>query len=344
MSFKKIKSVGILFLVLLSFEYAWSACTQVNWVFTQGTTVNLTGNTAPTIPIGVRRNNSNNNGNNHNCEFFIVINNGDPSNNTFTERDIELNGTDTANEYPLQFYTNSARTNIFKSIDQATNNNDVLFGTTNDPNNNNNNTNITTVNYYVFLDPNLYVRDGAYSDIFEARLYRGTIANKSQAVLDRTQNITFTYQQPIKFDVSLVPTSAPFNISDTTETLDFGTIAAGELLGFDIVLKYNDGYSLRMSSANASNNTGRLRRTGSGTGNCGDNCIPYTMRINGSNTPITLSTTLQEKAENTGNGSDISPAPNGLRIPATVTIGAIPTAALPGTYTDQVTISIVSNN
>ncbi len=125
-------------------------------------------------------------------------------------------------------------------------------------------------------------------------------------------------------DLSLVDTNQVFVSSDATQNLDFGTLTTGESQSFDVVLKFNKGFKLSMSSVNS----GRLKHATQ------NEYIGYTLTLNGA--PITLTPTYGQVLSQTGTLSDIA----GLRLPTQVTILTVAPSAPGGTYTDTVNIQV----
>ncbi len=265
---------------------------------------------SPTIPVTVSRKNGQ--GGNQTCSFFIVINNGVTGSSVST-RQITFG----QQPYPVQFYADSGRTNILKPFGPGLATTDVVTGQFSSPGNA-----TVPVNFYPFLDTSLYIANGQYAEVFSVSLYMGTV---SSATIQQTLNANFTYTNSKKADLSLVDTGTAFVAADVAQSLDFGQLASGAQKAFDLILQYNSGYSLSISSANAN----RLFNSSTST------YINYGLTLNS----LPLALTVAPQVVQTSGGT--SPA-NGLRLPVNVTIGSV-TGAKPGNYTDTVTIVISSN-
>lgn len=271
--------------------------------------IDLNINGSPDLQFTVSRNRSANG----DCDFFVVLDNGSAS--TYIARAIRHGG----DLYPMQFYTNAARNVVLKSITEATTSADVISGKFIG----NSKTDIVSY-YYPVLLPNASIPAGPYLDGFKISLYEGTFASH-QLSATVTNNVNFKYTKGDYVDMSLVKAGDPFALNDTTETLDYGSLTTGESLECDLVLMYNSGYVVSMSSLNNS----RIKNTVSA------NYISYSMTLDGS--PITL-TNLPQVVKS-GTGSSIT---NGTRLRIVGTIGNV-AGAPNGTYTDTVSISVASN-
>lgn len=269
--------------------------------------INLNTAAIQTLPLTVNRDDKSNG----TCNFFIVMDYGVAiSANT---RKI----THGADAIPIQLYVNSGRTVILESIAQATSSNVIMGSFTGKS------FSFPTA-YYVEMSSSPSAPPGPYLDGFKISLYEGTplshLINASS-----NNNVNFKFTKGNYVDISLVDSGAPFVLSDTTQTLDFGNLTTGETLGCDIVLSYNAGYELTMSSANS----GRIKNIASA------DFINYTMSLNG--TPITLSTLPEKKNES----SVLESPAGGTRVPLSVTIGNV-TGVKSGSYSDVVSISVAS--
>lgn len=281
------------------------ACNAVDFTL-DTSSFNLNTNNNPALNINFERNNIN-----HGCNYFAVINYGSAS--TYSARSL----TNGSYNYPIQIYKDAGHTLIIKDLADATSSSDVIDGVFPEGSGSITNTQV----YRPSIDPTTYTRFGSYSDTFTIRLYEGTLSSN---VLRRTRTVTLTYTQPKKIDLSLVDTSAAFNIADTTQTLNFGNLTTGAVKAFDLILGYNAGYSLQLSSAN----NGKLKHASLPT------TINYALTVNGAN--VNLSSGPASVSSNTG----VSPA-GGLRLPISATIGSI-AGKDGGNYSDTITVSVTS--
>lgn len=242
--------------------------------------------------------------------FFVVIDNGGSA--SFTSRSLQSN----FSSFPIQFYKDASRNQILKSEFEAAPS-DVLFGTFAGET-----AKYNTV-FYAYIDENAnkYLSSGNYSKIFLVKLYEGDFTNR---ILRDTKPIQFNYTQYKSVDISLVSTGSAFNLTDTAESIDFGKLSEGISRGFDIVLLYNAGYSISMSS----NNSGRLKHLSA------KKFIPYSLTLDG--VPVGLANVSTVVKSSSG----ISP-PNGTRLPVNIKIGDI-LDSIPGVYSDTITINVSS--
>lgn len=267
---------------------------------------NLVTNNFPTLSLQVSRNNNNNG-----CQFFIVMDYGAAS--SASSRQL----TNGAYSYPVQIYKDSGKSQILKKIDDANSSSDILSGEFPDESG----STTQSFSYYVFLDNSLYNRFGNYSQSFNVSLYSGTLASKR---LEQTRVLTLNYTQSRKIDLSLVDTGAAFDKADTSQTLNFGNLTTGDSRSFDLILEYNAGFRLTVTSAN----NGTLKHA-----NLNDR-IDYTMNIFGNNLNLSSGSVTSPSI------SGMSPA-GGQRLPVQVTIGSV-SGKNSGIYSDTVTFSVVS--
>lgn len=250
------------------------------------------------------------NGNTSCGNFFVVLDNGGAS--SYSTRALQSN----MQTYPIQFYKDAARNQILKSEFEATPS-DVLFGAFAGG--------TTTFNsaYYAYIDANAnqYIAAGNYSQNFLLKLYEGDFNNR---ILRDSKVVQFAFTQYKSIDVSMVSTGSAFNITDTTQNIDFGKLVEGATRGFDIVLLYNAGYSVSMNSTN----DGKLKHSTE------EKFVPYSLTVDGIPVALTNDATVVKSA------SGIS-SPNGTRLPVTVKIGSL-TDSAPGTYTDTVVVHVTS--
>lgn len=302
---QKFLLVGVL-LTGLFYTQASQACLFGLSMSLQSGSINLNSDNFPNLRVRVSRFPAI-----FSCDFFVTVENGGAS--SYLNRTL----TSGVYEYPVQFYKDSGRSQIIRSYTEASSSADVLFGSYSGGGGTN-----YDVYYRPYLEPDTYKRFGNYSKTFTLRLYMGEVGGTSY--LQDTVTVTLNYTQSKQIDLALVNTGAPFNTSDISQTLNFGALTSGASMGFDLVLGYNAGYKISMSSANA----GKIKRT------TGTNTIPYTLNMAGN--PVTLTTTPTVVASASG----VSPT-GGRRLPISVTIGTVG-AASPGTYTDTVTFTVAS--
>ncbi|AGH96178.1 spore coat protein U domain-containing protein [Pseudobdellovibrio exovorus] len=296
-------SIQLLFLSFLFVTEVASACAN-NLQMMTTSSVSLSSDNFPSIQIRIRRDD-----NNTNCNFFVVFENGGAS--SYVNRSLSSGG----DEYPVQIYKDAGRTQIIKSLNEASSLSDTLSGTFSGSND------TTEVYYRPYIDPNTYLRFGQYSQNFVIKLYQGDLSSPN---LQNTSSVTLSFNQSRKVDLSLVGTGAAFNPFSVSQSLNFGNLEEGATRSVDLVLGYNAGYKISVSSTNA----GRIHNDQKST------TIPYTLTLNGS------SVSLQPSPSMVLSASGVSPT-GGQRIPIAVTIGNM-TGAAAGTYTDTITFTVSS--
>ena len=246
-----------------------------------------------------------------NCgNFFVVIDNGGAS--SYSTRSIQSN----SQNYPIQFYKDVARNQILKSEFEATPS-EVLLGSFAGGN-----TDFNSV-YYAYVDAtsNQNLGAGNYNRNFMLKLYEG---NFNDRILRDTQVVQFSFTQYKSIDVSLVSTGSAFNFTDTTQNIDFDKLSEGATRGFDIVLLYNAGYTVSISS----NNDGKMKHSSK------KKFVPYSLTVDGIPVALTSTATVVKSAAGLS-------APNGTRLPVIVKIGSLANTT-PGTYTDTIMVNVSS--
>lgn len=313
MNSNRILSLFLTFAVLGFAEHSMAqyttlpACKSLS-LNVQTALIDLNANGSPALQFTVTRSNSANG----DCNFFIVLDNG--SAGTFATRNLSHGG----DQNPIQFYTTSARNVVLKSITEASTVSDVIPGKFIG----NSNAGIVSFYYPVFV-ANTGLPPGPYLDGFKISIYEGTISSHLLSA-SATNNVNYKYIKGNYVDMSIVDTGAPFALSDTTQTLDYGSLTTGESLDCDLMLMYNSGYVISMSSLNNQ----RLKNTTSA------NYIPYSMTLDGLSVPLTSVSQVVKS----GTGSSLAA---GTRLRVVGTIGSI-AGAPNGTYNDTVSISVAS--
>lgn len=266
----------------------------------------LVSNHAPTFAVRVTRNDSS-----KGCPYYIAFEYGTAG--SYSARHLSgLMGGD----QPVQIYRDSAHNQILKNNSDASAT-EVISGTFVA----NSGPSFQDKNYYVVFSPNPYGRYGFYSETFIVRLYRGVLGDSNQEDL---KTLTLTYNQQKNIDLSLVPTGGVFDAASTSQTMDFGNMVAGASKSVDLLIGYNAGYRLAISSLN----NGRMKHQ-----TLADQ-IDYTFKLNGTTIALTSGTVNRPAV------FGVSPA-GGLRLPVNVTIGSL-TGKSGGNYADTITFSVVS--
>ena len=206
-----------------------------------------------------------------------------------------------------------------KDLPDATTTNDVFSGSLSSS------TKTAAFTYFPQLGSVTYNRFGTYSDTFTIKLYDGTLAGSH--TLRNSKTVTFTYTMARKIDLSLVATGSAFSAGSTTQSMSFGNLIAGTSKSFDLILEYNAGYNVSLSSVNQ----GMLKHSTLA------DTVPYTFQVNGTGVSLVGSNTTPVSAVS---GTGVS-AVNGLVLPVSVTIGSLGSARA-GSYTDVVTLTVAT--
>lgn len=269
--------------------------------------VDFTANASPSFTFTLKRNG------NPGCSFYVACSNNDELDaGSYAARSL-AKGADTV---PVQLCIDGACTTICKTRGEASASEvvsgTIAFGGAN-----------PTLTIYPRLGALDYPAHGAYSRKFSLRLYEGAFNANS---LEESRSFELLYSPPKTIDLSLVETGSPFNAASTSKTLNFGTFSTSSSVQrtADLVLKYNAGYRVLMKSDGA----GNLRKDGTGPQQ-----IPYSLTLDGAG--VSLGSSFAQVAS--GGGS--SPA-GGRRLPIVATVGAIPPAQAPGTYSDSVYVQV----
>lgn len=304
----------VLFFVLITCLSinSWSAPCEQMQLQVQPSNVDLSNNPNTTATIIVKADTRDGG-----CDFFLTFDYGSAS--TFNNRKLDHGSF----PWPMQISKNSTHTQVLKTFPDVSSNNDVL----NDTLPGGSNDAQRSLTYWLQVDQtDIWRKAGNYTGNFTVRLYRGTFSNYT--FIDSRQ-LSANYNAPKKADISVLPVGQPFSVTDTSETLNFGTFSSGDTKNADIRIKTNAGYSLYASSTN----NGALKHLSL------NSYVPYVAKFNG----ITLN--LSGSAANPQlvkqeNGD--SPA-NGFLVPASITIGST-AGAQSGSYSDTITLTIQTRN
>lgn len=306
-----LKTAGLFFIFGFSLKAYSAGCSSmqlqpVNTVynFSAGTTVN---------PSMVVKANTKSGG----CNFFITVGYG--GGGSFSNRRLVY----ASNPWPVRITKDAAGTNYLKTLAQASNDNDIVTGVL--PSINNNDTQVTVSFWAELLDLYTSRPSGYYADSFVVTLYKGTL---SSYTLEGTFTLTLGVNSFKIVDISIVPTGSSFNVTDTSEVLNFGQLSQGATRSADVILKYNAGFILKASSAN----NGQLKHSSL------NSYVPYAITFAGAPVNLTNSATTPVTINQ---GSGTSPA-NGTIFNTVVTIGGLPSTQGSGNYSDTITLTVQS--
>jgi spore coat protein U-like protein len=170
-----------------------------------------------------------------------------------------------------------------------------------------------------------FLKKGTYFDTVTVE----AVSNNNNVNFGGQTSATIQCIMPTEIDISLVDTGAAFNLSDTNQVLNFGTLTQGDSQSFDILARSNAGYAIYFSSQN----NGKLKHLSE------NESIDYSVIAGGSTINLGSSqSTPALIAQATGVTSE-----DGARIPIEVTMGN-PQSKLQGQYQDLITITVMSTD
>jgi hypothetical protein len=175
------------------------------------------------------------------------------------------------------------------------------------------------------VTPGSIFEGGVYVDNVDYKLY--AVSNGTSSA-DTSLVIQVSMLMPVYIDISLVDVGAPFDINDTDQSMDFGSLEQGEAQAFDLKVVSNASYTISFSSSN----NGALKHLS------GEYFVTYVLTVDG---------TVKSLA-----GSNASPVPVAMgntttttgvaTHPVSVTIGSV-LNKLEGAYSDFITVTATAN-
>lgn len=255
------------------------------------------------------------------CDYFITLSAGQSGN--FSQRKL-MHDVHTLN---YNAYINASKGSILKALPTATQGETItgslaVLGGLNQTANH---------SFAWTIDPLQIVPASAtpYSDpSLTLSLYSGLILGIN--TLEDSRTVTFQAHAESSVDVSLVESGAPFDINNTVQVIDFGTLVSGEQRGFDVVVRSNNGYRVTMQSENRQRMIHERAPTIPDT-------INYTVTLDGAE--IDLASGIAAEAIR---GTGTTPA-TGNRFPIEFTIGNLTGSEAGGTYSDVITVEVTAN-
>lgn len=302
----KNKTITLLLFLFSTNVYPW--CSDLNIIDNPGT-VNLNNDLSPRTSLRLDRGDTYSS-----CDIKIGVTKGSSSNynrklfSIFSDINFNIAKSNSMSPILKDYYDSSGNTNIiFKRFRSNSRNPYKRF------------------NLYCELTLNGNESPGTYTDTFYIKLYQRFLIFFYEY---RSIPITYTYTVPNNINLSIVDSNQPFDLYDTSQDLNFGTISNGDQKSFDIVVQSNTGYQLQVSS----HNNGKIKHTSTSSK------INYTFKANGS------AINLQNSNANPVTiGTGIGPHPSdGFRIPIQVEMGD-PASKLAGTYEDHLVITVTTN-
>lgn len=145
-----------------------------------------------------------------------------------------------------------------------------------------------------------------------------------------TKTITLQTRVDSSVDVSLVESGAPFDISETTQLVDFGTLESGEQRGFDVVVRSNNGYVVTMQSQNHQLLVHSRAPAVPDT-------VAYSVVFNGGGVDLSTGAPVQIVS-----GTGTTPA-TGTAYPIEFVVGTLSGTEAAGTYSDIIDVEVTAN-
>ena len=255
------------------------------------------------------------------CNYFVTFSKGGPTN--YDRR--MLSGSSTL---PYQLYKEASLTNILKELPDVTNNDEVItgsFGKGKDQ--------TQSRTYFLQIPFNLATTpqlkpSGSYNNSIIVRVYEGVLGS---GTLNHSDNILIRTVIPEIIQLSLVNTGGAFNSGDTTQAVEFGTLAAGASRGFDMRVLTNAGYQVTFSSQN----NGVLKHTSANV----TTVVPYTLKINGAPKSLTSSKTNPVVVASGGGQTSVDGAGHAVD----VTIDSV-SDKMAGAYSDIITVTAATTD
>lgn len=185
-----------------------------------------------------------------------------------------------------------------------------------------------THHFYWTITPGQVVRGGMprFQDTVTIKLYAGLLLGIYTQV--DTEVMTVQSKVESSIDLSLVNTGSAFNASDTTQTVNFGTLTTGGLQSYDTLVRSNEGYKISVQSQKKQ----KLEHQSLSSA-----AIPYSFTFGGAAIDLTGGTAVEAAAS-----SGVTPA-TGDRFTTNVTIGTVTGGEPPGTYEDVLTVTVTAN-
>ncbi|MGB9152441.1 MAG: hypothetical protein WCD70_05065 [Alphaproteobacteria bacterium] len=254
------------------------------------------------------------------CEYFVTLSAGQSGN--FNQR--KMSEMTTFLNYNA--YVTSGKSSIFAALPTATQS-EIISGSfpiavaltqTN------------THEFYWTINPKQIAAASGmpYADTsLTLSLYSGLLILSSTLVATKT--ITFQTHVDSSVDVSLVESGRPFDISETTQLIDFGNLESGEQRGFDVVVRSNNGYNVTMQSEN--NQLLRHERASI------PDTVAYNVIFNGGGVDLSTGAPVQVIS-----GTGTTPA-TGTSFPIEFTIGTLSGSETAGIYSDVINVEVTAN-
>jgi|GEM_PF-7128308 len=311
--------IGIILMGIVSTSNTW-ACSQIKRL--GGNNVDMTNDSNTLVTLEVKRTQDT-----ITCEYVIGITKGSSQNGTYN-RFIQRNQV----PIPLRFWDENMTQLLFDYPD-ATPPSNLIVGSFSVSGGAKKQEETMRLD----LGPVPYnIQSGRYFNNFHAQLWTRAVGSTGNFNLANNDNFEVRYDLSKSLDISLVSTGAPFNLVDTSESVDFGEISQNETRSFDIMVGNNTAYSYSLNSTN----NGKLLRSGGSIGNSADT-ISYQFKIGA--TAYSGQTTLNSGSYPYSTSVMNPPSGSQTRFPVEVKVMESPSGKGQGTYQDTITIDVIAN-
>ncbi len=185
---------------------------------------------------------------------------------------------------------------------------------------------VKELSYVVLVSPEQVRPSGFYTQPIKITVYQGT---RDSYVEKDAKTVVFSIRVDSVAEMSLGEPGSPFDAKAKGHRLDFGNLEKGKARGLDMRVRSNAGYHVTMESENGGvmkNIDPRHPAT-----------IPYTLQINSA--AVSLGRTRQTVLSRSSRLTDR----NGDRHELLVTIDEVGNPPA-GTYQDNITVTVVSDN
>ena len=255
------------------------------------------------------------------CEYFVTLSAGQSGD--FNRRRLS----EMTNGLNYNAYTDSGKSSIFKAPPTATQN-EVIAGSfpvavaltqTH------------THKFYWTVNPQQVVpaSDTPYTDVnLTLSLYSGLLF--LNPTLEATKTISFQARVDSSVDLSLVESGKRFDIGETTQLIDFGTLESSEQRGFDVVVRSNNGYVVTMQSENRQLLVHTRAPAITDT-------VSYSVIFNGGGIDLSTGAPVPVIA-----GTGTTPA-TGIAFPIEFTVGTLSGDETAGVYSDVINVEVSAN-
>ncbi len=255
------------------------------------------------------------------CEYFVTLSTGQSGD--FDQRQLS----EMTNRLNYNAYTDSDKSNVFKALPTATQGQviagsfPVAIALTQ----------THTHDFFWTVNPRQVVSASGtpYTDVnLTLSLYSGLLF--LSPTLEATKTITFQARVDSSVDVSLVESGQRFDIGETTQLVDFGTLESGEQRGFDVVVRSNNGYVVTMQSQNRQLLVHARAPAITDT-------VSYSVIFNGGGVDLSTGAPVQVIA-----GTGTTPA-TGIAFSIEFTVGTLSGDEAAGTYSDVINVEVTAN-